>query len=58
MTTDELLEALKPYTVELSWGDIIQKWFVVLWDYDALTFYADDKRAALQAAWEAIKVNV
>lgn len=53
MTTKKILEALKPYAPELSWGTIIKKWYVVLWDYDAATFYADDIDGALRLAFDA-----
>lgn len=55
MTIPELLNALKRYAVELSWSVILQKWYVVLWDFDALTFYADDIQQVLTDAWQEVQ---
>lgn len=55
MTIPELLNALKRYAVKLSWSVILQKWYVVLWDFDALTFYADDIQQVLTDAWQEVQ---
>jgi hypothetical protein len=66
MTTDELLKALAPYGVELSYtvltprGGVMDKvvpakWRVLLMDWEFFTVYGDTPHEVLQIAWDAVR---
>lgn len=57
MTTDELLEALKPYGVNLRWIVSANVWEVILYDWAFLHVEHVNLPAALQAAWERVQVE-
>lgn len=57
MTTKEMLKALKPYAPGLAYSVVIRKWYVTLYDWDCVTFYARDIDAALRKALKAVKVT-
>jgi hypothetical protein len=58
MTTDELLKALAPYGVELSYKVVPAQWRVLLMAWEFFTVYGDTPLEALQAAWVWLKPEV
>ena len=57
MTIIQLLEALKPYGVQLSWHEVPGVWQVLLLDYAFAYFYDVDAHAALEAAWRLVQAE-
>ena len=57
MTTDELLEALKPFGVDLQYGVTPGKWCVLLMDHEFYTSSGNTPQEALQAAYDAMKAE-
>ena len=58
MTLSEQLNALKPYAPALSWSPVIQKWYVILWDWDEATFYGDTPEVAVNKAYRAMRKHL
>jgi hypothetical protein len=55
MSIEQLLSALAPYGVELSYKMVLAKWRVLLMDWGFFTVYGDTPLEALQAAWDVVR---
>lgn len=58
MNVDELLDALKPYAVDLQWSESADVWQVTLLDWAFLYVQHADKREALQVAYDRVRAQI
>lgn len=58
MSVDELLDALKPYAVDLQWSVSANVWQVILLDWAFMHTEHADKREALQTAYDKVRAEI